>query len=654
MNWHPVGAPLRVRPACRGENARHGSLIRLNIQLQSGCCQASFSSMHSIDWPALIRRGARVFLSSGSSVPQALLASLVASADKLTDVEIICLHYPAEPYWLDAKWDGHLQANSFFLTPAFAEAVQRGQAVYTPCPLSEIGSLFSSGILELDVALIQVSPPDEQGYCSLGLACDVTIEAVAASKLVIAQVNAEVPRSCGENLLHISSFGAVYYHDEALQVTAPTLHGEVHAKVASYAAQLVEDGATLQVGFGRTPAAVLCALQQHRHLGVHSNVFNDELMLLMQCGACDNSQKSLHVGKSVCAHAQGSKALHEFVAGNRNLLFMRSGWVCDPQVIASNHAMTAINGALQIDLSGQIVRDEKGHAYHGGIGALQDFMRGVRWSKKGRSLIVLPSLSDDGQHSRIVFDHAAGSAIAVPRTDVEYVVSEYGIANLRGLSVRQRVAKMVDIAHPRFREELLKGAREVGWLPKFYTIPASETTASHSSADCSSFSIAGRKFMLRPLKPSDDAMLQEFFYSHVEETVRMRYGHFKERMTPQQAYRLTAVDQSNDLALAVFECFEDCQKISAVGRFYRDMQGESAEVAFVTHENARKLGLASRLLEAMATYARQRGIHYFWASVLRTNRSMCKLFVQNAAVRTYNSDDDCYEFRLDLSSNPQL
>jgi len=637
--------------------SRHSSLVAgffANIQLQTLPWQASFSSMHSIDWPALIRRGARVFLGSGSSVPQALLASLVASADKLTDVEIISLHHLGEPYWLEEKWDGHLQGNSFFLTPAFAAAVQRGQAVYTPCPLSEIGSLFSSGILELDVALIQVSPPDEQGYCSLGLACDVTIEAVAAGKQVIAQVNANMPRTCGENMLHISSFSAVYYHDEALLEVPLPQQAQVHARVASYAAQLIEDGATLQVGFGRTPAAVLTALQQHRHLGIHSNVFTDGLMQLMQCGACDNSRKTLQAGKSVCAHAQGSKALYEFVADNAQLLFMRSGWVCDPQVIATNHAMTAVNGALQIDLTGQIVRDEKGHAYHGGIGALQDFMRGVRWSKKGRSIIVLPSLSDDLQHSRIVFDHAAGSAIAIPRTDVEYVVSEYGVANLRGLSVRNRVAKMVDIAHPRFREELLKGAREVGWLPKFYTVPASETEAKAGVAECSSFSIGKRKFMLRPLKPSDDVLLQEFFYSHVEETVRMRYGHFKERMTPQQAYRLTAVDQSKDLALAVFECFDDCQKISAVGRFYRDMQGESAEVAFVTHENARKLGLASRLLASMAVYARQRGMRYFWASVLRANRSMCKLFMQHGAAQTYNSDDDCYEFRLDLNGNPKL
>jgi acyl-CoA hydrolase/GNAT superfamily N-acetyltransferase len=574
------------------------------------------------DWPRLLRPGSRVFVGGGASVPQALVGSMLAHAERLKDLEIVHIHGLGETPWIEPRYESVLRTNSFFLTPALRAAVERGQADYTPCPMSEVPDLFRGGPLPVDVALIQVSPPDERGNCSLGVSVDVVRAAVNSARLVIAQVNPRMPRTGGDTLLSTKRIGFFLERKAALPEMEKPAIDDRHERIGRYAAQLVEDGATVQVGLGNSPEAVVRALRKHRQLGIHSGMLNDALMELVRCGAADNSRKSYKPGKIIASHVLGSRNLYRFVDGNPDLELHPSDWVNDPVRIARNDRMVAINGAREIDLTGQVVRDSQGHHLYGGIGAMQDFIRGAGRSKGGRPVIVLTSLTDDGRRSRIVAGLEPGSGVCTGRGDVHHVVTEYGIASIYGRSIRERVARLVEIAHPEHRESLLEGARNRGWLPKFFTMPG----GARGGVESSLVDFSCGRFQLRPLHPSDMRTLQEFFYSHDEETVRLRYGHQLERMSGESAYKLAAVDPAKDLALGLFAEEQGRQVLRAIGRFYLDPGGTTAEVAFVVHQSTRRSGMAGFLLGELAKAAKGRGITAFWASVLAENHAMGGLF----------------------------
>jgi acyl-CoA hydrolase/ribosomal protein S18 acetylase RimI-like enzyme len=595
-------------------------------------------------WPRIIGPGSRVFIGGGASVPFALVDSFLAAAEHFKDVELVHIHGLGGSPWIDPRFGDVLRTNSFFLTPELREAVERGQADYTPCPMSEVASLFRNGPLPLDVALIQVSPPDADGNCSLGVSVDVVKAAAACAGIVVAQINPKMPRTCGDSKIPLRRIAY------ALECTAPLPEAgkpsldERHKRIGRYAAQLIDDGATLQLGLGNTPEAVARALGKHRHLGIHSGLFNDALMDLVKRGAVDGSRKSFHPGKIVCSHVLGSRRLYQFVDGNEALELHPSEWVNDPARIARNDRMVAVNGAREIDLTGQVVRDSSGHRFYGGIGALQDFIRGAGRSKGGRPIIALTSTSDEDGRSRIVAGLEAGSGVCTGRGDVHYVVTEFGVASLHGRSIRERVARLVEIAHPDHREELLAGARVRGWLPKFFTMPPTEPAVSDDGVESAWIGFHKQRFLLRPLHPSDMRALQEFFYSHDEETVRLRYGYQRDRMTGESAYKLAAVDQRRDLALGLFEEIHGRQELRAIGRYYLDEDGKRAEVAFVVHEDCRHLGMAGFLLGELASIAKKRRITSFWASVMPENRAMAGLFIAAGGVerRDGSGEDRCF------------
>lgn len=592
------------------------------------------------DWPRLLRPGSRVFIGGGASVPHALVDSMLRHAERFVDLEIVHIHGLGPTPWIEPRYEQVLRTNSFFLTPALREAVERGQADYTPCALSEVPALFRSGRVPVEVALIQVSPPDERGDCSLGVSVDVVRSAVKSARRVIAQINPRLPRTGGDTRISTREIDYFLNHPAPLpEAELPELD-ERQQRIGRYAAQLIDDGATIQVGLGNTPEAVVRALAKHRHLGIHSGMLNDALMDLVRCGAADNSRKNYKPGKIIASHVLGSRKLYRFVDGHPDLELHPSDWVNDPHRIARNDRMVAINGAREIDLTGQVVRDSSGHRFYGGIGALQDFIRGAGRSKDGRPIIVLTSLTDDGKSSRIVTGLQPGSGVCTGRGDVHHVVTEYGIASIYGLSIRERVARLVEIAHPDHRESLLEGARTRGWLPKFFTMPGGALGGVES--EWIDFSCG--RFRLRPLHPSDMRALQAFFYSHHEETVRLRYGYQRERMTGESAYKLAAVDQEKDHAFGLFAEEHGNEELRAIGRYFLDPSGTSAEVAFVVHESTRRAGMAGFLLGELAGIAKKRGITEFWASVLAENHGMAALFTR--AGGTSDGLGEEREFRL--------
>ncbi|WP_018968962.1 GNAT family N-acetyltransferase [Rubritalea marina] len=604
--------------------------------------------MNEVPWREIVPNGGRVFVGGGAMVPFALMQSLLEQREYFQDVEFIHIHTLGELPWLDKQYDGHFRTNSFFLSRTMSEAVNQGRADYTPCPTFEVPNLFRQGVLALDVALIQVSPPDADGYVSTGLSADVIFAAVHSATVVVAQINRKVPLTFGDTRLAVSDIDHFIEQDAELPQTEPWAYLPHHEKIGRYAAQLIDDGSTIQVSMGNSPQAVLRALDGHENLGIHTGCFTDTMMELVKNGVVDNSNKAYQRGISVASHCLGSQELYDFMHNNHAIELHKSEWANDPHRIGKHKQMVSINGAREIDLTGQVVRDSRGHHFYGGIGATQDFIRGAAMSEGGRPIIALSSLDSSGR-SRIVTGLASGSGVCSSRGDVHYVVTEYGIANLVGQTIRQRVLRLVEIAHPDVRESLLEGARMQGWIPEIYGFnPRGIHDSGSAEIDSGRVKFSGITYTMRAMHPSDVRTLQQFFYAQDEETIRLRYGHAMPNLDEGAAYRMASVDQSSDLAIGVFYRDGHREVLRAVGRFYLDQSGESAEVAFLVHEKARRLGMANLLLSEIAKIAKKRGVKTFWASVQKRNEAMIQLFMNRGAERERQFGEDSDEFFMEV------
>ncbi len=603
-----------------------------------------------IPWKKILPSGGRLFVGGGASVPFFLVDQLLQRAESFQDVEWMHIHTLGDLPWLEPDYRGHFRTNTFFLTRSMWQAVHQGFADYTPCSMSEIPRLFEKGIIKLDVALIQVSPPDQNGRVSLGVSVDVLGSAIRNARTVVAQINRNVPATYGDSTISLASIDYWVEHDAPLATMPPPGKSERHRKIAEYASQLIDDGSTIQASLGDCPQTVLGALQYggHRDLGIHTGCFTDAMMDLIKEGVVTNRKKTFQKGVSVGTHCLGSAELYDFVDDNRSIEMRNSKWANAPHRISQHANMVAINGAREVDLTGQVVRDSRGHRVYGGIGASQDFIRGATGSAAGRPIIVLTSTRDGGRASRIVTGLSSGSGVSTSRGDVHYVVTEFGVANLVGQSIRQRVLRLVEIAHPKFHEKLLEGAWRQGWIPETFASISTHIRDDDDQIEIKKVDFSGIDYVVRPLHASDMRALQEFFYAQDEETIVLRYGYAMPKLDEKNAYRMASVDQSKDLALGVFYRNQLREDLRAVGRFYVDATGDSAEMAFLVHERARRKGIARYLLLEMAKIAHERGIKTFWASVLKRNTPMARLFTSFGAKKISSYEDDSDEFRLEI------
>ncbi len=408
---------------------------------------------------AHIRSGQRVFVHGAAATPQVLLNALVARAPDLTDVEIVHMHADGPAPHVAPHLAGHFRHRALFIGSNTREAVQDGRADFVPVFLSDIPQLFTSGQLPIDVALIHVSPPDRHGFCSLGTSVDCALAAVASARLVIAQVNPRVPRTLGDSFIHARQI------DQAVLVDMPILEqdvppiGDTERAIGAYVADLVEDGATLQLGIGGIPNAALAAMGSRCDLGVHTEMFSDGLLDLVEAGVVTGAAKTLHPGKIVTTFISGSQRLYDWVDNNPMVEMHPVDYTNDTSIIRRNMRMTAINSALQVDLSGQVCADSIGTRLYSGVGGQMDFMRGAALSPGGKAIIALPSTARSGALSRIVPVLSEGAGVTTTRAHVQYLVTEYGVAYLHGKSIRERARALIDIAHPAFREQLTDWAR---------------------------------------------------------------------------------------------------------------------------------------------------------------------------------------------------
>ena len=416
-----------------------------------------YSTLSAKDAVAKIKSGDRVFLHTAAATPQRLIEAMVERAGELKNVEIVSLHTEGDAAYARPEYRESFRLNALFVGKNVRKSVQDGDGDAIPVFLSDVPSLFYNRILPLDVALVHVSLPDRHGYCSLGVSVDATLAAVHAAKVVIAQVNPNMPRTHGEGLLHTSKIHAMVDVNDPLPETPRHVLSDIELRIGRHIASIVEDGATLQLGIGAIPDATLAALSSHRDLGIHSEMFSDGVVELVEKGVINGSKKRSHREIIVASFLVGTRRLYDFVDDNPLVEMLPSDYVNDTREIRKNPRVTAINSALEIDMSGQVCADSIGQKYYSGVGGQMDFIRGAALSKGGKPIIALPSTTKGGL-SRIVPQLKPGAGVVTTRAHVQYVVTEFGIVNLYGKNLRQRAEALASIAHPDFREEICRQA----------------------------------------------------------------------------------------------------------------------------------------------------------------------------------------------------
>jgi 4-hydroxybutyrate CoA-transferase len=412
-----------------------------------------------------IRSGQRVFLTGNCSVPQKVMTALVAYAPEVYDVEIVQVLTIGDAAYVQPGLEQHLRVNTLFISDNVRAAVNAGRADFTPMFLSEIPQAFRKE-LPLDVALIHVSPPDEHGYCSFGIEVGVTKTAAQAARIVIAEVNQQMPRTLGDSFIHVSKLTHIVPVNYRLPEIRMGGTSDVAGQIARHIAALIPDGATLQTGIGAIPDAVLCELTTHKDLGVHSELFADGVIDLVERGVINGERKTLHPGKIVAGFMLGTQRLYDFIDDNPIVELHPTEYINDPFVIAQNDRMVAINSAIEVDLTGQVCADSIGPRFYSGVGGQVDFIYGAARSRGGVPIIALPAavLIDGAQTSKIVAMLKRGAGVTTTRNHVRFIVTEYGVAELYGKTIRQRARALINIAHPEFREDLERQAKELKFL----------------------------------------------------------------------------------------------------------------------------------------------------------------------------------------------
>jgi 4-hydroxybutyrate CoA-transferase len=416
-------------------------------------------NLGAADAVASVRSGDRVFIHGVAAAPHVLINALVDRASDLRDVEIVHLHTEGPAPYSNPEFADSFRVNAFFVGANVRESVNNGRGDYIPVFLSEIPALFRKGVLPLDVALIHVSPPDSHGFCSLGVSVDIARAAADTAELVIAQVNPRMPRTLGDALLHVNDVDVMVDVDVPLPQVNPPQLSDVDRAIGRHVADLIEDGATLQMGIGSIPNAVLASLGSHQNLGVHTEMFSDGLIDLVTKGIVNGRHKVKHPGKIVAGFVMGTQRLYDFVHDNPQVLMLDIAYVNDSAVIRRNPKVTAINSAIEVDLTGQVCADSIGTRLYSGVGGQMDFIRGASLSEGGKPVIALPSQTARGE-SKIVPFLKQGAGVVTTRAHVHYIVTEYGAVNLYGRNLKQRARALIEIAHPDHREHLDREAFE--------------------------------------------------------------------------------------------------------------------------------------------------------------------------------------------------
>ncbi len=574
-----------------------------------------------------IHPGQRVFIGTSCGEPQHLVQELAAQSGNFTDIEVVrLLSLETAPLTLMAseKSSNAFTIRSFYSGSGIPRALSRNRRFFTPINLSAIPRLFMSRQIPVHVALIQVSPPDDFGWMSLGISVDVTLSAALSADLVIAQVNPRMPRVLGRSFIHVDDVDVVVEHEEDLLTVGEVVELEAGKMIGRYVAKLIEDGSTFQLGLGATPQATLLAMEDKNDLGVHTEFLTDGLLGLISRGVITNRRKGVNEGKLVASSAIGTTNLYEYLHDNPAIEFHPSDYVNNPVVIASHHKMVSLNVATVMDLTGQVAVDAMPHNHFSGVTGVLDFVRGAALSPGGKSVLMIVSTAREGTVSRIV-PTLEDKAVVVPRSDVYYVVSEYGVVNLFGKSLQERAMAMISLAHPDFRDELFFRAKELGLIGKDRTLKES-IQAVYPLKYEESVKIDDQTITIRPAKPVDERRLQEHFYNLDKNDILSRFFHKKASFIRDDVASMFQIDYTKEMTIVAMIGELGFGKIIAVGGYVLDARRNLAEVAFSVTKEWKRKGLSRLILHKLAEVAKDNGIEGLVAYTSLHNKPMISLF----------------------------
>ncbi len=575
----------------------------------------------------MIRAGQRVFIGASCGEPQALLRVLADEFHKFPDLEVVrLLSLESSPLTLIANksMDRSMNIRSFYAGSAKPAGLARNIKYIAPINLSAVPRLFKSRLLPINVALIQVSPPDDFGWMSLGVAVDVTLSAAYSADLVIAQVNNKMPRVLGRSFIHVNDVDVFVERNEDLLTVENPPEVEAANIMAGHIARLIDDGSTIQIGLGTTSQAVMLALSGKNDLGIHTQYVTDDIMKLISKGIITNRRKGFNDGKVVASSALGSKHLYEFIDDNPAIEFYPSDYVNDPGIISQHHRMVSMNVGMAIDLTGQVAADALPFNYFSGITGMLDFVRGSVLSRGGKSFILVTSTTANGKKSRIV-PVLGDTAVVVPRSDINFVATEYGVVNLFGKNIQERAVALISIAHPDFREKLFESAKKMGLLGPERTVKDTLQAVYPIKIE-QTFEISGQEITIRPAKVVDERRIQEHFYSLDKNDVVSRFFHEKDRFVADEMESVSQVDYIKNLTLIATVGEFGFSKVVGVAEYQLDEDPNIAEIALSVSKSFQGMGLGTHLIKKLAEAAIENDIAGFMAYTSPKNEGMIRLF----------------------------
>jgi acyl-CoA hydrolase/RimJ/RimL family protein N-acetyltransferase len=582
-----------------------------------------------------VRPGDHVFVGTACATPRTLVAAVEALG--LADVEM--LHFLTDHAVLH---DGQglartqLRHRSFFVGQDMRAAVRQGVADYVPVSLVRVPGLMAIGRIPVDVALIQVSLPDAFGYVSLGVSVDVVAAAVAHARVVIAEVNPQMPRSVGDSTLHISRIQhLVWVETPVIEYVHPATSAPAMQQIARYIGSLIDDGSTLQIGLGRVTNEALRHLNDRRDLGIHSDVITDAIIPLLENGSLNGRCKSQQTGKIVTSFAMGSRRLYELIDGNPLFSFQPIEAVCDPATLALQHKLVSVTQAFAIDLTGQVCADQFNGEFYGGMAAQAEFLQGASRSPGGKAIVCLAATDDDGCTSRIRPVLLAGEGVTIPRSDVHFVVTEFGIPYLFGKSIRERAVALIQIAHPDSRPALFEQAQALGYLPAHQKL---RNLRAYAVEDEATVQLKDqRALLLRPVMPTDVEGIRQLFHRLSVREVYTRFFRKLRGLTNEDVQRLCNLDYDNEVALVAVTGTREQPVICGHAMYVVDPSTNLAETAFIVHPDWQGQGLGIGMQKRLVELAVARGVRGFVAEMLAGNEAMIRLAQTSAAeVQTVN------------------
>jgi acyl-CoA hydrolase/RimJ/RimL family protein N-acetyltransferase len=591
---------------------------------------------------AKLEPGRRILVGSGAAEPLTLVNALAEYGDHLADNEIVHLLTLGPAPYVRPEFERRFRHAAFFIGPNTRAAVQEGRADFIPVFLSELPRLIQSRRIRVDAVLLQVTPPDRHGQVSLGVSVDVVRAAVDSAELVIAEVNPAMPRTFGDSLVRVEDIDWLVPVNTAVPELPLEPLDETSLAIGKHVASLIPDGATLQTGIGKIPHAIVKALGNRHDLGVHTEMLSDSIVDLVEAGVVTGRRKTLLPGKIVTSFVMGTKRLYDWVDDNPLVELRPSDFTNDPLVVARNDNMVAINSALAVDLTGQVAADTIGGRFFSGIGGQVDFIRGAARSRGGRPIIALPSTAKDGSLSRIQPAFEEGAGVVTSRGDVHYVVTEYGVADLWGRSIRERALALIEVAHPDFRAELLGVAKNKRYVFADQRVP--RVTPRYSAVP--SAMKDGERVRIRPIRMADQEVLQDLFYRLSDESTYQRFLGFKKCHPREEIMALADVESKQSMALVAEVEGSDTGELVGMARYDLDEATGFADVAVVVTDRLQNKGLGKALFARLVEIAKAEGIAGFTADVLPDNGVMLAIFQKSGERMESRLDRGLYRVRL--------